>query len=111
MSDKKCVFNLDENIASLVSYAGFFVTGIIFLVMEKENKTVRFHALQSIIWFIALGIVSTVAGWIPIIGGLLAGAVGLLTLASCVYLMYTAYQGQTFKIPVIGDICWQQINK
>jgi len=110
-NNNKSTFGLDENIASLVCYAGIWVTGIIFLIMEKDNKTVRFHALQSIIWFIALNIVTSIAGWIPFIGGILAWVLGIVTFASWLYLMFTAYKGQKFKLPIVGDICEQQINK
>ncbi|MDR1560114.1 MAG: DUF4870 domain-containing protein [Clostridiales bacterium] len=113
----KSVFGLDEKIAGLLSYALTFITGIFFYVMERENKFVRFHALQSTVWFLAL----TVAGWvlgllsgIAIIGGLFAfvrGLLGLLSLVSWVYLMYMAYKGSEFKIPILGDAVWNQVNK
>ena len=111
MNEKKCVFGMKENTAGVVAYAGVFCTGILFLVMERENKTVRFHALQSTLTFIALGLLSMVAGWIPFIGGLLSWAVGVVTFAAWLYLMYTAHKGIKFKAPVLGDVCEQQVNK
>ena len=45
---EKATFGLDENIASALTYVLTFLTGIIFILVEKENKTVRFHAMQSI---------------------------------------------------------------
>jgi len=111
MSEKKCVFGLQENVAGLVAYAGCFFTGILILVMEKENKTVRFHALQSTLLFILLSVLTTVAGWIPFIGGLLAWALGVVSFAAWLYLMYTAYKGIKFKVPVLGDVCEAQVNK
>jgi len=111
MNEKKCVFGLQENMAGLVSYAGVFITGILVLVMEKDNKTVRFHALQSTLTFILLGVLNTVAVWIPFIGGLLSWVIGIVTFAAWVYLMYTAYKGIKFKVPVLGDVCEAQANK
>ena len=55
---------LQENVAGLLCYILGWVTGIIFLILEPENKFVKFHAIQSIIVFGALSIVSAVFGWI-----------------------------------------------
>jgi len=122
----KSVFGLDENIAALVAYVGTFVTGIIVLVMEKENKFVRFAALQSTVFFlgilvlnIAVNILVSILGAIPFLGWIIGGllgwllptAIGLLSFGAWIYLMYTAYKGQKFKLPIVGDIVEQQIEK
>jgi len=108
---KKSVFGLDENVASALSYALLFFSGIIILILEKENKTVRFHALQSTLWFIALGIANIIAGWIPLVGGLLGSLIGLITFVSWAFLMYNAFVGKKFKIPMIGDVVDAQIGE
>jgi hypothetical protein len=56
---------LDENIAGLLCYVAGWVTGIIFLVIEKDSKTVKFHAWQSIFTFGGLTIISIALGFIP----------------------------------------------
>ena len=48
---KKSSAGSDENIASLLCYAGWWVTGVIFLIIEKDSKTVKFNAWQSIMTF------------------------------------------------------------
>ena len=111
---KKSVFGLDENVASALCYAIFFFSGIVILVMEKENKTVRFHALQSILWFVFLSIVSQVARffiWVPLLGGLLGNIIWLVTVLSWAYLMYMAFIGKKFKLPMIGDVAESQVNR
>jgi uncharacterized membrane protein len=114
---KKSIFGLDENIAGVVSYVFAFFSGIVVLVMEKENKFVRFHALQSTIWFLFLCIVSWVLGilsGIPLLGILISivrSLVGLVSFVSWAYLMFMAYKGSLFKLPIIGDVVWNQINK
>ena len=114
---KKSVFDLDEKIAGLLSYALGFISGIFFFVMERDNKFVRFHALQSTVWFLALCVVQFILGLLvgfPVLGILfrfLDGAVWLLCVASWVYLMYMAYKGAEFKIPILGDVVWNQVNK
>ena len=114
---KKSVFDLDEKLAGLLSYALFFVSGIFFYVMERENKFVRFHALQSTVWFLVLCVVRYIL-WLlirfPIIGVLfsfLHGAVILLWIVSWAYLMYMTYKGAEFRIPILGDVVANQINK
>ena len=121
----KSIFNLDENIAAALSYILGPFSGIFVLVMEKENKFVRFHALQSTLWFLMLMVVGWVLGFIrsiitgiPLLGGVLGlpfGIVlsigGFLYLASKILLMLMAYTGKEFKIPILGDVAYNQVNK
>jgi len=117
MEEKKSVFGLPENVAALVSYALCCLSGIVVLVMEKENRFVRFHALQSIIWFLFALVLSWVLSFlarIPVIGlifGLASGLVGLAIFASWILLMYKAYKGEMFKLPIVGDVVEGQLNK
>ncbi|MCL2703645.1 MAG: hypothetical protein FWE91_08580 [Defluviitaleaceae bacterium] len=107
---KKSLFGLSENMAAAFAYVGVFVTGIIVLVMEKENKTLRFHALQSVVLFAGLCILTTVMGWLPIIN-LLAWIPRTLTFVAWLFLTFMAYKGALIKVPVIGDACWAHIHK
>ena len=95
----KSVFGLNENVAGLLCYVLGFFSGIVILIMERENKFVRFHALQSTLWFVLLSILNWIVGGLAIIGTLLA----VVTIASWAFLMYQAYNGEKFKIPMIGD--------
>ena len=108
---KKSVFGLDENIASMLCYLLGFISGIIILVMERENKTVRFHALQSTLWFMLLSVARVVAGWIPFFGGIIGSALWLVVVLSALFLMYNTYMGKKFKIPLIGDTAEAQIRR
>ena len=108
---KKSVFGLNENLAGVLCYAGFFFSGVIILVMEKENRNVRFHALQSTLWFMLLGVARTVAGWLPIIRGPLGSLIGIVTVLSWLLLMYFAFVGRRFKIPMIGEVAEAQVNR
>jgi len=105
------VFGLSENIASVLSYALLFFSGIVVLVMERENKTVRFHALQSTIWFIFITLASLIVGFIPWVGNFLNSVLGWICFASWLFLMYNAFAGKKFKIPMIGDVVESQISK
>ncbi len=109
---KNTVFGLQENWAAALSY--FFIPALVFLVMEKENKFVRFHSLQAVLFTLAVGVIKFVAGIltiVPILGGLAFWAVGTLLTLVWIFLVYMAYKGTSFKIPVLGDVAWEQVNK
>ncbi len=103
---------IDENIAGLLCYLLGVITGIIFYVIEKESKFVRFHALQSIIVFGGLAVVNMIIipvlavvpilGWI--VGVLLSFLLSIASLVLWVLLMYKAYKGEMYKLPVAGSL-------
>ncbi|MCL2852492.1 MAG: DUF4870 domain-containing protein [Defluviitaleaceae bacterium] len=111
----KSVLGLSEKHASMLAYAGIFVSGILILIFERENKTVRFHAMQSTVFFllllVATSIVTGLLGWIWLIGPLVNFAVSSICIAVWLYLIYKAYCGDTYKIPIIGEAAWNQVNK
>ncbi len=100
----KTSIGLEENIEGALCYILFFVTGIVFYVLEKDNKFVRFHAMQAILVFLPAWIVVILLGWIPFLGWIIAGLIALLTVILWLILMLKAYQGEKFKLPVVGDI-------
>ena len=102
---------MQPNVAALLSYLIGFITGIIFYMIEKENKFVRFHAMQSIIAFGALTIAYWIFGFIPFLNLIAYPVLGALGLILWIILMVKAYQGQMFKLPVIGDIAEKQVGK
>jgi uncharacterized membrane protein len=97
---EKTSTGIQANIAGLLCYVLGWVTGIIFLIIEKDSKFVRFHAWQSIITFGAL----TVLSFIPVVNLF----VGIVSLILWVVLMVFAYQGKMWKVPVAGNIAEQQ---
>jgi uncharacterized membrane protein len=111
----KATFGLEENVASAACYVLVWVTGIIFFLVEKENKTVRFHAMQSILTFLPF----TILIWIlsAIFMGIfwfgmwwIISLIELVMFLLWLFLMYKAYTGQKFKVPVVGDIAENQIK-
>ncbi len=101
---------LDENMAALFSYIFGFVTGIIFFVIEKESKFVKFHAMQSILVTVALMVINFILGLIPVIGWILAIVIAPVSLVLWVVLMVKAYKHTWFKLPVIGEIAEKQAS-
>ncbi len=100
---------MQPNVAALLSYLLGFITGIIFFLIEKDNKFVRFHAMQSIVTFGALFVLQAVLPMIPFFGWILIPFVALLNLVLWIFLMIKSYQGEMFKLPIAGDIAEKQI--
>ncbi len=95
---------LEPNVAGLLCYLGFWISGIVFLVIEEKNKFVRFHALQSIITFGALTVAGAVLGWIPYAGGVFGTIISILAFILWIILMVKAHQGELYKVPVAGQV-------
>lgn len=100
---------MNQNVAGLLCYLGGWLTGLIFILIEKENRFVRFHAMQSILIFGGLTVLFMVLGFIPIIGWMVIPLLAIVQLILWVLLMVKAYQGETFKLPVVGDLAEKNI--
>ena len=114
---------MQANIAGLLCYVLGWITGLIFFLIEKENKFVRFHAMQSIVVFGALTVLQIVIGILiglftaihiyfltPILT-LLYPLLGLAGLVLWIILMVKAYQGEMFKLPIAGEIAEKHVEK
>ena len=95
---------MQPNVAALLSYLLGFITGIIFYLIEKENKFVRFHAMQSMVTFGGLFVLGLVLAVIPVIGWGLMPILWVVETVLWILLMIKAYQGEMFKLPIAGDI-------
>jgi uncharacterized membrane protein len=96
--------DLDENVAGLLCYVLGWISGLVFFLIEKKNKFVRFHAMQSIIVFGTLTVASIVLGWIPFIGFVIGWIIWILAFVLWIILMIKAYQGEKFKLPWAGNL-------
>lgn len=114
MSGRKTSLGLPENIEGALCYVLGFITGIVFYLIETENKFVRFHAVQSIIVFgglfvlnLILSIVISILYFVPFIGwivGILGGLLSFAGLILWIVLMVKAYQGEEYRLPTVGEI-------
>ena len=95
---------MSANLASLLCYVAGIITGVIFYLIEKENKFVRFHAMQSILVFGFFLVANAVLAFIPVIGWSLMPVLGIIQLILWIVLMIKAYQGEALKLPIVGDI-------
>jgi uncharacterized membrane protein len=108
---------LTDNVAGMLAYFTI-IPAIVFLVLEPYNKNrfIRFHAFQCLFLsgaIIALLIALAIIAFIPFLGLILIPVHFVLwlgMLALWIILLLKAYQGQMFKLPVIGDMAEKQAN-
>jgi uncharacterized membrane protein len=134
MDTGKSALGLDGNLAAALGYP-IGIIAIICLIMEKENRFVKFHALQSIllhVGFIVVAIAVWIIGIVLLIGGMAAsaatnsgaagGLVGMLFgliwlvvivayIGGLIFAAVKAYGGNYFKLPVIGNMAEKFANK
>ena len=109
---------LTPNLAAALSYLLMPLTGIVFLVVEKTNAFVRFHAMQStvlgvawIVFWIGLTILTSlvpVLGWI--VGFVISIVLWLGGFILWLLLMWNAYQGKEWELPVVGPFARKQLS-
>jgi uncharacterized membrane protein len=107
---------LQHNVVCTLCYLLGAISGALFLFLEpyNQNREVRFHAWQSIllnIVFFAAALILRIAWGLPLIGIVFVALAVLLQLAGVVlwlYLLYTAFNGQKIKLPIIGDMAERQ---
>jgi uncharacterized membrane protein len=108
---------MQPNIEAGLSYVLGWVTGLIFFLMEKQNRFVRFHAMQSILFFGGLTVVQiilNVIGNFPFLGfftSLVGVAVGIIGIVGYIVLLINAFQGKYFKLPIVGDYAEKYANQ
>ena len=111
---------LPANVAGALAYALGPITGIIFYVLEKDNRFVRFHAAQSIavsiVMFVisfVLGILGMVIGAVPLIGWLVAMllsfGVSIVSFVLWLLLMWQALQGKEWEAPFAGTFARRMV--
>jgi uncharacterized membrane protein len=107
---------MTPNLAGTLSYLLGFITGILFLVLAPYNqdKFVRFHAFQSIFLSVAWFILNIIVSMMIVVilpwgmSAMLSMLLGLAFLVVWILMMVKAYQGERFKLPVIGDLAEKQ---
>ena len=117
---EKSSTGLDANVAAAISYIP--IVGLVFLVIEKGSRFVKFHAVQSLLLALAffvlyfgLTVLGFVLGYIPVLGFIISFALifvymglGLGGLVVWVLAIIKAFQNEKWKLPYIGDIAEAQ---
>jgi len=115
---------LSANVAGLLCYVAGWITGIVFVVLEKKSTYVKFHAWQSIMTFgvltVAHLVLSTILGGIGaatgalglvILAGVLGTIIWIMMLVLWIILLIQAGTGKMWKVPGAGDWAEKQISK
>jgi len=107
---EKSSTGLEANVAGLLCYVLGWVSGLVFILIERESKFVRFHALQSIYVFGILNIAGIILSWIPFAGWFLSSVIWILWVVLWIVLMIKAYQGTRYKLPWSGDLAEKRVG-
>ena len=130
----KTSLGLDSNVGAMLCYIANFlcclgvILSIVFLVTEKENRFVKFHALQALFLVAAQIVIGIIVSMLGLLLNFAFDAAGLgilsffviLGLRLILLLIFVilwivagvkAYGGQWYKLPFIGDLAWNTINK
>lgn len=112
---------LTRNVAGALTYSLGIITGILFLVLEpyRRDRFVRFHAFQSIFyfvfavafsiaWSIVVGILMHISGWVLVVAFPLRMIIRLAMFGLWIFLIYQAYNEREFRIPILGAIASKQ---
>jgi uncharacterized membrane protein len=121
-ANQKSALGMEGNLAAAIGYP-IGIVGLISAIIEKENRFVKFHAWQSVIWsfgfsivffivFFVLGILAAIIGQVSsALGGIFALLISLLVplyllilFGALLFAAYKAYQGAVFKLPIAGNL-------
>lgn len=101
---------LNSNIAAVLAYAFGCVSGIVFLIVERHDRYVRFHAMQSTLTFLGVLVAALIVGSLPVGGALLTALVSIAAGVIWLVLIFKAFTGQRYKLPYVGEIAERQIH-
>jgi uncharacterized membrane protein len=100
----------NPKLIAAVAYFGGLITGAVILVVEKQDRFVRFHAMQSVVVFVAVLVMHLVLAGLPLIGVVLYLPFLIVVIAIWVLLMTKAWRGETYKLPYLGDLAEQLLK-
>lgn len=114
MENQKSALGLDPKVTTLVGYI-IGLVALIVIFIEKDDKTVRFHAFQSLLYWVVYCVIAFALLFVTIFVTFIAGALGSLIglllfvvfvafFGGAIFFGYKSYQGETFKLPVIGEM-------
>ena len=122
MQNQKSALGMEGNITALIGYI-ISIVALVLIFIEKDNKFVRFHAIQSVIWWVAMWVVFFVLWVVVIVIGVVLAMISS-SLATIVWILSTliflgwfvalvggvifaaikAYGGNMFKLPIVGGL-------
>jgi uncharacterized membrane protein len=101
---------LSPEVAATLAYVAGALSGIVMLAAEKEDRFVRFHAMQSVVTFLLVIVAQFFLTGLPVLGRALYVPFLLGVALLWVFLMVQAFQGRRYKLPYIGDFVEHQLR-
>jgi uncharacterized membrane protein len=106
---------VEPRLSAILSYTAWWVSGLVFLIIEQQHRTVRFHAAQSLVLFgglsVLIGLLSIASVGMLVVSTaafqaarLLVYLVWIAAVALWLLLMYRTYRGDTWRVPFVGDL-------
>ena len=106
---------VEPRLAAVLSYTAWWLSGLVFLIIEQQHRGVRFHAAQSIILFgglsIVIGLLSVLSVGMLVVSTaafqaarFLVSAVWIVAVVIWLLLMFRTFKGETWRVPVVGDL-------
>lgn len=109
VNGRRSTLQIDSNVAGGCAYAFGLFSGILLLIIEREDKYVRFHAMQSTLFFLGVTVATLLLASLP--GGwILTGLSTAVVTVMWIILMIKAFTGQRYKLPYVGEIAAQQFR-
>ncbi len=109
-SDNTTKLGIPVDIEAGLCYVLGWLSGIVFFLIERDNKYIQFHAAQSAVVFLGLLILQIVLGFIPIIG-IITILITPFTLVLWIFLMYKAFTGVKYRVPFVADFVDKNLLK
>jgi uncharacterized membrane protein len=100
----------NPRLIAAVAYFGGLITGAVILVVEKHDRFVRFHAMQSVVVFVGVLVMHLVLAGLPLLGVVLYLPFLIAVIVIWVMLMMKAWRGETYKLPYLGDLAEQLLK-
>lgn len=110
ITNKKTRTGMNEKFIAALCYFLFFITGILFLMIEKDNSFIRFHALQAIILGVCILPVMSTFFFISSIGWLIPVSLVIISFLIWSYFIYQTLKGRKVPLPFIGEAIERQIR-
>lgn len=119
--NKSSVLGVDENIGGVLAYCG--PMPVVFLAMKESNEFIRFHSMQALFvgiagilfWAVLNVVFMSLLGMFGFVGSILQGiastAIGLGFMVLWILCIIKAYQGERWKLPIVGDLAEKQLAK
>lgn len=101
---------LPSNIAAVLAYLFGCISGVVLLIVERKDRYVRFHAMQSTLTFLCVLVGALILGSIPGPGRFLSGLLSFAASILWLVLIFKAFTGHRYKLPYVGEIAERQVR-